>query len=504
MERRFNIQVWLAPALLTLLLACVVYWPFLGYSGLSQSEGHRAIPGWQMMDRGEYFVTRLFGHVYLRKPPGMPWAVALASSILGQTEFAARAVSAAASTLSALASFFAASMWFGRRAGLIAGAAFVVTPLFWYPARSSEIEALNNFWSLCSMIGLLAVIDRAARGARGVWNAALLTGVCIAAMLLTKGPAGLPCLGGAIVAGLTATRQPGRVARNASAWLALLVPGIIVGLFAWIAFVRFHATGEVAITEPPGHFLWNATKIGSIFLLPLVALASALPVSIALAMNLAAPSLAGHADTRARAILLACPIALLIYTASGVANPRYAMPALTILPLCCGVLAARWTNGIGAPRRIAAMVPRIAGVAVALLTIGGIAHNGWLEYRREFRTSGRAAGIELASHLPDGAEVYAFEMIDQRPELLLYAEREAKRLGKTIHVQWKPYPAVFGKEGPPPLPKSGGFLLLRDDTMKRDQYPPELPEFERHGIRLGEPLMHGRVHNFTFALYQFR
>jgi 4-amino-4-deoxy-L-arabinose transferase-like glycosyltransferase len=62
---------------LTLAAACLAQLPWLGSSGLSQSEGHRAIPGWTMLERGNWIVPHLFEQPYLRKPPGMPWAVAL-------------------------------------------------------------------------------------------------------------------------------------------------------------------------------------------------------------------------------------------------------------------------------------------------------------------------------------------------------------------------------------------------------------------------------------------
>ena len=40
-------------------VVCVlVYWIGLGSTGLSLSEGLRAIPAWEMMDSGDYFVTR--------------------------------------------------------------------------------------------------------------------------------------------------------------------------------------------------------------------------------------------------------------------------------------------------------------------------------------------------------------------------------------------------------------------------------------------------------------
>src|SRR5262249_8439204 len=91
--------------LIVLVAAGLVYWPFLGHSGFAFSEGQRVFPGWEMARGGDWLVPRLFGQAYLRKPPGMPWAIALASFVFGENEFSARSVSALAVTLGALISF---------------------------------------------------------------------------------------------------------------------------------------------------------------------------------------------------------------------------------------------------------------------------------------------------------------------------------------------------------------------------------------------------------------
>ena len=51
------------------------------------------VPGWTMLRTGDWWHVEMFGQAYFRKPPGMPWAIAGASALLGETEFAAGAVS---------------------------------------------------------------------------------------------------------------------------------------------------------------------------------------------------------------------------------------------------------------------------------------------------------------------------------------------------------------------------------------------------------------------------
>jgi 4-amino-4-deoxy-L-arabinose transferase-like glycosyltransferase len=98
-------------SLLAVLAACVAtLWFRLGSTGLSMSEGHRAVPAWEMLRTGEWWVTRMFGEIYVRKPPGMMWAIAGVSAVFGETAWSARAVSALACTAMALAAW-----WFARR-----------------------------------------------------------------------------------------------------------------------------------------------------------------------------------------------------------------------------------------------------------------------------------------------------------------------------------------------------------------------------------------------------
>jgi 4-amino-4-deoxy-L-arabinose transferase-like glycosyltransferase len=492
--------LFVGPASLTIAAALAVYWPALGRFGLSHSEGHRAIPGWAMLEDGVSLLPRLFETLYLRKPPGMPWAIAGASWLLGENEFAARSVSALASTVAALVSCLVACLWFGRRAGAVAGVAFCLTPLFIYPGRSAEIEALNNLFTLLSMLGVIHVtLSPSFRPL-----ATLATVVAVSLMLIVKGPAGLPCVFASLVAAGIASGRLGGVVRSVRTWTITLVPLMVFAAFLLASRRAWEATGEQAITEPPSHFLWNPAKLGAILGLPVIALASALPHGLALPLSFMSAPLSGHADTRARAVRLACLVSLVAYALVGVANPRYAMPALAILPLCCGMLAAQWSTPPSLSPRARRVAAQVTWCGLVVLLIGAWVHGAWIEYRRGWRTSGRDAGIALASHLPDGAVVHAFELIDVRPEVAWYAQREARAHGRQVRVVWDPYPGVFGRSDPPLLPPAGHFLLLRTDAGRRDQYPAEVPEYQRGGLldRLGPPVAGGRVHQFEFTLFR--
>src|ERR1043165_6999072 len=123
---------------LVILIAAFVYLPFLGVRPPDFSEGHRAVPGWTMLESHDWWHIRMFGTTYIRKPPGTPWAIAASSSLFGETPFAARLPSALSAILMSAIAWFYGRRWFG--AGLAAGLAQALTPLFWSPGRTAEIE----------------------------------------------------------------------------------------------------------------------------------------------------------------------------------------------------------------------------------------------------------------------------------------------------------------------------------------------------------------------------
>src|SRR5262249_19703541 len=151
--------------LLVLVVGVLVYWPMLGVPGFGSSEGHRVGPAWEMLRTGDLEHLRLFGVTYLRKPPGMPWAIAASSALLGRTEFAARAVSALASTLMPLLAFWFTGRWLGRPWGLAAGLAQALSPLFITLGRTAEIDPLNCLATQLAAFALVSLLAPSLAGA---------------------------------------------------------------------------------------------------------------------------------------------------------------------------------------------------------------------------------------------------------------------------------------------------------------------------------------------------
>lgn len=469
----------LVQAAIVLAVCGVVYWTFLGRSGFAYTEGHRVVPAWEMLDSGDWLLSRMFERVYLRKPPGMSWSVALSSLVLGRTEFAARAVSALATTLSCLLVLVMARRWFGARAGLGAGLAQALTPLWWSTGRSAEIEALNNLGTQAGVLLLLELLVRRPRHTMAV-AAGAGAGVLLAG--IAKGPTGVPCLVGALAGACLAVGSIRVIARRELV-VALGLPALILGAVGAAVYSRVSAVDQSAITQSVLEFLWNADRVAQVFTMAPLALISALPASLALGFpwgKAAKAEYAGRAPhdspyVMARALAITCLGSLLLLSALGVGNPRHAMPALTGLAPLVGYVVV----GIGSDFvRWRALAGRVLlfwapWVLPVILTAGGVGFAVWSEARRD-RISGRGVGMALGELLPDGSEVWADGAVEARPEVLAYAARRSAELGRTIRPRWV---SLAGS----PVPASGpgrAFLLLRADDLENetDGYARRWPE----------------------------
>lgn len=435
-------------------------------------------------------VPTLFEQPYLTKPPGIVWAIALSSRILGETELAARAPSALAATLGALAAYFFAGRWFGWRYALWAALAHVLTPQGWWFSRAAEIEALNN---LAAQVSLAALLDVALGHGR---TAILLLGVASGLLMwLCKGPAGASTLAAGVLAVALLDRSRGPLA------LASIVALAPPALFAILVLVLSHRLeGLDVVRQGVTEFLWSDTRpraIGEVFALAPTAWALALPASLAILFPFG-PALARerardtHRETDfALALALACVLSLLLLAAAGVRNPRYALPAMVPAPFLAAYVARGVFTHAFERRRAriarcllhpALWIPLLAAGAVLFI----VRHEPALR-----QSSGREAGLALGGHFEPGREVWADHLVSARPEVLHYARREARSRGHNARVRW--IPNLGGT-----LPAPGDFVVLR-----RDATTDEEAAYRAAGLwhRL-EPVHVGRVHEFEFTLFR--
>lgn len=516
-------------ALLLVLVCCAVYLPGLGSTGFSMSEGHRVIPAWEMLEdaragEAHWMVPRMFGTAYLRKPPGMMWAIAGSSAVLGETEFAARLPSAAAATLLVLGVWGFGTRWFGSPWGLAAGLAQALLPVLWPSARSAEIESLHV---LTTGVACLLVVDWLVRTPReygASWGRAGVLLAAMLAMVLTKGLSGAPFVGGALVGAWIAVG----VGRGAGLGVGLgvgravllpLLAALGAGLVLGRALTQPTLGVEPVVAQGVGDFLWERGALVRISLLGPTILVTMLPASLALLFpwgpdaarerarggeerggaECPAPEMGTGPGDIARALAWSCVASLVVLTVLGVSNARYGLPVCALVtPLVAYVARGAGLRGLKGPapaflgKRPAIARAMFLGrpwVWPVVLLVGAGVYVGVLEPDRR-ASSGRDAGIALAAHLPDRAEVWADEMIEARPEVLLYAVREAAREGRRVRVRWL-------KPGFMPAAHPEGLLLL----LREDALMDEVASFGADG-RFGAltEVARGEVHKYTFVL----
>lgn len=475
--------------------------PMLGRPGLADTEGHRVIPAWSMLEHDRWFVPELFGQPYLRKPPGVLWAMACSAAVFGQSEWSARLVAAvSAMGMAATATLFAAR-WFGTRWALCAGLAQALLPWFWASSRAAELEATHTFAVQLAALGSLDLLlpRRAARGT-SVAAVAALVAVALVGMTLAKGPAGLPAIGGAMVGAALVCRS-WRVLVRPAWWAAVAVAAGAVVALGLVVLRHVSRSTEAPVLQGVDEFLWRRDRLAGVLLLAPTALVMALPASLALVMpmGMAANRQARTAGDRralqhARALGVSTLASLGLFTALGVSNPRYAMPAAVFVPPMVSYVyrgwiggrfegsAQRWARGIGLGG---------AWVWVAVLAMAAGVYVPWSVMAREAR-SGREAGTALAAVLADGDVVMADGLVEARPEVLLYAQRAAAVQGRRVEMRWVP------AAGQVSLPPPGTVLLLREDGLLDER-----SRYERAGLaaRL-QPLHTGHVHKYDFTAWR--
>ena len=292
--------------LAVLLAVCVaVYWFRLGEGGFFGTEAHRAVPAYEMLEHAQslddWLVPRMFEQPYLRKPPGMPWAIAGMSAIFGETVFAARAVSALSCTLMAFLAFVFARRWFGPQAGLPAGLAQTLMPVLWETGRSAEIEPLNNLGTQIAALLLIealifakavrnAAVPEPPRHAQSLASAVghvatkevpLWFGAAfgIAWFMLAKGPASAPVVLAIIGAACIVRRSPSPLFESLGPISIATMAALVLGNMTLQAMQR-ETVG--VILQSPSAFMFEPGMILGVLTLPLVAFASMLPASFAL------------------------------------------------------------------------------------------------------------------------------------------------------------------------------------------------------------------------------
>ncbi|MGK7936639.1 MAG: ArnT family glycosyltransferase [Xenococcaceae cyanobacterium] len=268
MSYKFTIQKRYYLDLLILALTLVLITFGIGTYGLYEPhEGHFTMVGQEMLLRGDWLTPHLNGDRYLNKPPLLYWLIALSTSILGATEFAARLPLALAGWVGIIIVWKWSKELFGLRASRIAALMLSVS-LGWFifthqlltdVLLSTLILASNYFfWKLLSQ----------PRSCLYFYSLYVSLSLCI----LTKGLIGvvlplLNCLGLSIIKQDEKIWRKIKLGKGIMIILAIIAPWFVAVDAANPGFLSYFIVNEhirrfFDVRFPPDYDVYKTSALG--------------------------------------------------------------------------------------------------------------------------------------------------------------------------------------------------------------------------------------------------
>lgn len=487
--------------LLVLLTASLLAFLMLGRTGFASGEGTFVFPGWEMLEREEWVVPRLFGMVDLRSGVLVSWLQGGVAWVFGQSEFVARGVPASAFVVWCLTCFTFAQRWFGAPWGLVAGLSACVVPVWWWEGRSADpaiIHAMFTVLAVCLVIDRALARRQSTFGAIGTgWGLAL----AVAGMFLTSGPAGAPVLIAVLAALLLTTRR-----LSGAFWPATLLM-LSAGTVAWGAWVM---AAKSALVHETVHALppvkqgtcWEPETLARLQALswaPFYACLLWMPWrSTARGVPLRGSVIEPSPRDFARTLAWTCVLALAFLLATGAKDM---LPALALLPLCIAAAihhtldASRraGTRALARPRVIARVLFVVLLAVTVALTL--LAERG----RHSPKADAQRLGDVLQGQRAEHRELWAEGVAMDSPEVLRYACDRAFEHGQWITPRWK-----HRNQGDPPnLPPENSYLVVRtQERVRANVGRSEWPDFDAAGVGTWPLVMEGTTHNWVYRVYQ--
>lgn len=154
---------------------------FFGIGGiplLDPDEPVYAETAREMLLEGDLLSPRIFGNYWYDKPPMYYWLVALAQTIFGDNEFAARFPAGLMAFGTSLLMYFSVTKMFNERAGFWASIILTTSVEFFYLGKAAVTDSTLLFFMTAAILSFLH---------KKYW----LMYVCMALATLTKGPIGI-------------------------------------------------------------------------------------------------------------------------------------------------------------------------------------------------------------------------------------------------------------------------------------------------------------------------
>ena len=229
----------LKDCLLLLLLAGVIYLPFLSLAPWSENEPIRVIIAKDMLKTGNWLIPRLHGKPYFVKPPLMNWLIALSGAFFGSVnEWTSRLPSVISTFLTGISIYFLTAGRLGRDGRFFASVATIAMGGLIEKGRTAGIESLFIF---SVTIALLVWINGYLKNWRPVllWCAALFL---ISISFLAKGPQSIAYFYATVFAYLAIRKRPSFFLSKAHLLgIGLLV--LILGIYL-LSILRFVSLDE--------------------------------------------------------------------------------------------------------------------------------------------------------------------------------------------------------------------------------------------------------------------
>ena len=400
---------------LVLLTGVACFWRLGGCGILDLDEGLYSAAAREMTMTGDIIVPRVNGAPFFEKPPLAYWTAAAGIRLLGRTEAAARLPSALATAATA----WLLALWgrkrLGARAGLLAGAFYLTSPLVLGPARMLTMDAALCLWIAVAMVAAYEAMDRA----RGAWLWAAVSGAACGLGVLAKG------LPGVVFPVATAVLWCGLVERRLSAAVRRLRPMLgpaAVAAFLLVAVpwhvLAFRASGELfwgeyIVRQHLGRFRGGDTShLAPFWFYAPVFLAGLFPWSVFApsAYWRAVRDAAGAAERRLAVFLaLWASLVFVAFSASGSKLVSYILPMAAPTALLVGWW---WSRALDAPEaaRRSAFVAALVAVCVSGALFGILALHGPI-----------LAAVERATHRPIALDANGLAMIAYGERLFLVA-----------------------------------------------------------------------------------
>jgi 4-amino-4-deoxy-L-arabinose transferase-like glycosyltransferase len=362
----------------TWLLLAIAWFATMGWRPLLEpDEGRYAEIPREMTVSGDWVTPRLDGLKYFEKPPLQYWATAVAYSLVGVTEAAARFWACGLAFLCIpLAYAFSRHLYGSSGVAAAAAATLAINPLFAIVGQLDTLDSAFCFFLTAAVFAYLrAGAEVMASAAERVWMlaAAALMGCAV----LSKGIAALVLAGGTLAIHMALTRDVRPIAR----WhLAVTVPVFLLVCVPWFVVVSVRNPEFPQFFFIHEHFARYLTDVSERvqpwwFFLPLlfIAVLPWLMRVVPAARSIGRPAVHGNGGSARWFLVAWCGFLVLFFSISQSKLVTYILP---VMPALAVLLAPAIAERKQSVRRAAWINAAIVVCFAVGLVVAGSRRNG--------------------------------------------------------------------------------------------------------------------------------